>query len=309
VDRFESLEAFVAVVESGSFTAAAARLGVAKSAVSRRVAELESHLGAQLLQRTTRRLSLTEAGRHFHRHAVQLMGDWEEAARSVGESQQTLRGRVRLAAPLSFGLLHLNPALTEFCALHPEVVPDVDLDDRPVNLVDEGCDLAVRIGHLADSTLVARPLAPIHLLLCASPAYLARHGTPRAPEELADHQGLVYANVPESQQWRLTGPEGETTTVRLSTRLRANNGDLLLSAAIADLGVVGTPTFLAWRAIAEGRLIPLLTEYRLPASHAYLLYPSRRFVPRRVRALMDFLSDRFGGRPYWDAELPVGEPG
>lgn len=307
MDRLDALEAFTAVVEAGSFSAAAERLGIAKSAVSRRLTDLESHLGVQLLRRTTRRLSMTEAGRDFHRRALLLLAEWEEAAQSVSAGQQTLRGRIRLAAPLSFGLLHLRPALTAFCAEHPGVLPDVDLNDRPVNLIDEGFDLAVRIGDLADSTLVARPLAPVRMLLCASPDYLARHGAPRAPRELADHQGLVYANVSESQQWRFLDRNGHGESVRVPVRLRANNGDLLLDAAIAGLGVVATPTFLAYRALREGLLVPLLPDYRLATTRAYVVYPSRRFVPRRVQTLIEFLLQRFGDRPYWDEGLPVAD--
>ncbi|WP_303905502.1 LysR family transcriptional regulator [Thiohalomonas denitrificans] len=307
MDRLDALEAFTAVVDAGSFSAAAERLGIAKSAVSRRVTDLESHLGVQLLRRTTRRLSMTEAGRDFHRRATLLLAEWEEATQSVTEGQQTLRGRIRLAAPLSFGLLHLNPALTAFCAEHPGVVPDVDLNDRSISLVDEGFDLAVRIGYLADSTLIARALAPVRMVLCASPEYLARHGTPRTPRELADHQGLVYANVPESQQWRFADRQGHGESVRVPVRLRANNGDLLLDAAVAGLGVLASPTFLAYRVIAEGRLVPLLPDYRLSTAYAYVVYPSRRFVPRRVRVLVDFLLQRFGDHPYWDDGLPMAD--
>lgn len=303
MDRFQCLTAFVTVVETGSLSAAAARLDVAKSVVSRRISELEAHLGVQLLHRTTRRLVLTDTGQTFYQRAAEILAELAEAEHAAAEGRQALTGRVRLAAPLSFGLLHLNPALTAFAEQHPGVQLDVDMNDRAVNLVEEGFDLAVRIGHLGDSSLVARPLAPIRTLLCASPGYLARRGTPRHPQELAAHDGLVYTNIPEAQQWRFTDAEGNTESVRVPVRLRANNGDLLLEAAAAGLGIVATPTFIAYRAVLEGRLVPLLTDYRMPVVHAYAVYPSRRFLPRRVRALVEFLGERFGAKPYWDEGL------
>src|SRR5512139_1182914 len=188
--RFEGLEAFVTVVDAGSFSTAAERLGIARSMVSRRIAELEARLGAQLLQRTTRRLSLTEAGRDFYERASRILIDLEEAEQSIATGQTALRGRLRLAAPLSFGVLHLASALDEFARKHPELILDIELDDRTINLVEEGFDLAIRIGHLQDSTLVARPLAPIRFVVCASAEYLRSHGEPHHPDELISHDGL-----------------------------------------------------------------------------------------------------------------------
>jgi len=300
MDRFDSLQTFVAVVETGGFSAAAVRMDRAKSAVSRQVAALETHLGVQLLNRTTRRLSLTEAGREFHERAQRILADLEEAELSVAAEQTALRGRLRLAAPLSFGVQHLAPALAEFLAQHPELVLDLDLDDRRINLVEEGFDLALRIGELPDSSLVARALAPIRMQLCASPDYLRRHGTPRTPEDLAFHAGLVYGNVPEAQQWRLLDAAGKVHSVKVPARLRANNGDVLLRAARDGLGVVVSPTFITHRALAAGELVPLLPDYRAPGTTAYAVYPSRRHLPQRVRVLIEFLAQRFGDTPYWD---------
>lgn len=305
MDRFNTLQSFIAVVETGSFSEAAERLSVGKSVVSRRVSALEERLGVRLLQRTTRRLSLTEAGRELYPQAARLLAELDEAEQSVSEGQQTLRGRLRLAAPLSFGLQHLGPALNAFAAKHPEVVLDLDLNDREVNLIEEGVDLAVRIGRLDDSALVAVPLAPVRFVLCASPDYLARHGKPRHPRELTRHMGLAYANVPDSQQWRFVGTGGEAFSVRVPTRMRANNGDVLIAAAVAGLGIVASPTFIAHRALQEGSLVPLLPSHRLPGTTAYLVYPSRRFLPQRIRTLVEFLRARFGDRPYWDKELPL----
>jgi len=303
MSRFDELHTFVAVVEAASFSAAAERLGLAKSAVSRRISELEGRLGAQLLNRTTRRISLTDAGREFYERAQRLLSDLEEAEQSVIAGQAALRGRLRLAAPLSFGLLHLAPALDAFLAEHPELVLDLDLDDRRINLVEEGFDLALRIGELADSSLVARALAPIRMQLCASAEYVQRHGLPRQPSDLAAHAGLVYGNVPEAQQWRFIESGGKSHVVKVPARLRANNGDVLLRATLDGLGICVIPTFLCAEALARGDLIALLPGYEAPGTQAYLVYPSRRHLPQRVRALVEFLVQRFGMAPYWDQRL------
>jgi DNA-binding transcriptional LysR family regulator len=308
MDRLDSLESFVAVVEAGQFSAAAERLGIGKSVVSRRVSELEEHLGARLLQRTTRRLSLTEAGREFYPRALQLLEDLAEAEQSVSSGQQALSGRIRLATPLTFGLLHLAPSINRFMQAHPGVVLDLDMDDGQVNLIQEGVDLALRIGSLGDSSLIALPLAPVRALIVASPDYLRRNGTPTTPEELQSHPALCYSNLPEPRKVQLTDRNGRNATIMLSLRLLANNGDLLLGAAEAGLGICLSPTFIAYRAIQEGRLVPLLRDYRLPVATAYAVYPSRRFVPLRVRALMEYLQQEFGEHPYWDEGLFDEEP-
>ncbi|MEJ2455223.1 MAG: LysR family transcriptional regulator [Candidatus Thiodiazotropha sp.] len=303
MDRLDSLESFVAVVEAGQFSAAAQRLGIGKSVVSRRVSELEEHLGARLLQRTTRRLSLTEAGREFYPRALQLLEDLAEAEQSVSSGQQSLGGRIRLATPLTFGMLHLGPLINRFMQAHPGVVLDLDMDDGQVNLIQEGVDLALRIGSLEDSSLIALPLATIRTVIVASPDYLAREGTPSTPEELQRHPGLCYSNLPEPQRVRLTDSNGRRFSVTLPLRLLANNGDLLLHATEAGLGVCVSPTFIAYRGIREGRLVPILRDYRLPLATAYAVYPSRRFVPLRVRALVEYLQQEFGDHPYWDEGL------
>ncbi|MCU7859422.1 MAG: LysR family transcriptional regulator [Candidatus Thiodiazotropha sp. (ex Lucinoma kastoroae)] len=305
MDRLECLESFVAVVESGQFSAAAERLGIGKSVISRRVSELEEYLGALLIQRTTRRFSLTDAGRSFYPRAVQLLEDMAEAEQSVSTAQHTLNGRIRLAAPLSFGLLHLAPALNTFMAQHPGVVLDMDFNDSQVDLIQEGVDLALRIGHLEDSNMVALPLAPVRAIICASPGYLARYGTPETPEELSGHQGLCYSNLPEPQKWRFIDSNGASHTVRVENRMQANNGEIILQAAAAGHGVCLSPTFIAYQAILEGRLVPILRDYVIPSATAYAIYPNRRFIPQRVRVLADFLRDLFGDKPYWDELLLI----
>jgi DNA-binding transcriptional LysR family regulator len=298
--RFTELETFVRVVESGSFTHAAERLGVAKSVVSRRLSELEERLRVRLLNRTTRRLSLTDGGQQLYERALRLLIDLEEAEQTLAAGHDALRGRIRVAAPLSFGLQHLTAAVDDFLRAHPELILDLDLDDREVNLVEDGFDLALRIGHLDDSTLVARRFAPIRMITCASPDYLRLHGTPLQPEDLAAHHGLVYTNISEGQLWKFHDREGKARTVRVPARLHANNGEVLLSAAIRGLGVVVSPTFIAYRAIESGELKPILTDFTLPLSAAYAVYPSHRHLSRRVRVFIDALAERFGDTPYWD---------
>jgi DNA-binding transcriptional LysR family regulator len=300
MDRLECLESFIAVVESGQFSAAAERLGLGKSVISRRISDLEEYLGALLIQRTTRRLSLTEAGRTFYPRAVQLLEDLAEAEQSVSASQHALSGRIRLAAPLSFGVMHLAPALNSFMTRHPGVLLDMDFNDSQVDLIQEGVDLALRIGRLEDSTMVALPLAPIRAVACASPGYLAQYGTPQTPQALTNHHCLCYTNLPEPQKWQFVDSDGQSHSVRVDNRMQANNGQIILEAAASGHGICLSPTFIAYRTILEGRLTPILTDYKVPEATAYAIYPNRRFIPQRVRVLSDYFRELFGERPYWD---------
>lgn len=300
MNRFELMQTFVRVVEAGSLSAAADRMAIAKSVASRRLRELEEYFGVRLLNRTTRRLSLTESGRHYYERSIRILTDLEEAEQAISSEQTELRGRLRLAAPFSFGLLHLMPVLDDFMREHAGLILDLDLNDRNINLVEEGFDLAIRIGRLVDSTLVARRLAPIRMVACASPDYLDRHGEPRTPEELIDHQGMVYSNIPESQHWLFTDNDGNSRPVKVPERMRANNGDALLQAAITGLGVTVMPTFLAQPALEQGQLQPILSDYALPVEAAYAVFPSQRYLPRRIRLFVDALVEKFGDEPYWD---------
>lgn len=305
MDKFANIEAFVSVVESGSFSRAAERLGVAKSLVSRRVSLLETQLGVQLLQRTTRNQSLTSPGRLFYPRAARLLAELDEAEQSVVDASAALRGSLKLAAPLSFGLHHLSDALTEFLGEHPGIELDLDLNDREINLVEEGFDMAVRIGALRDSTLLARRLGTARFVTCASPGYLASHGVPQRPDDLADHVGLHYANVPLNQAWRFSAAGQEPVTAIPGIRLRANNGDALATAAIAGLGIVNSPTFLVSEKIASGELVPVLNEFRRESVGIYAVYPPGRMLPRRVLALADYLASRFGDLPAWDRAIGI----
>jgi DNA-binding transcriptional LysR family regulator len=300
MDKFADIEAFTAVVEAGTFSAAGERLGVAKSVVSRRVSQLEKRLGSRLLYRTTRRLSLTDSGRNFYQRAAQILADLDDAEQGVTEETTGLRGSLKLAAPLSFGLNHLSDAIADFLVEHPAIELNLDLNDRNINLVEEGFDMAVRIGELEDSTLVARRLGTVRSVSCASRSYLERHGEPAHPDELQQHIGLQYSNISYRQQWCYQAPDGKTVFARPQIRIRANNGEALAAAATAGLGITSGPTFILGRYIKEGSLVTVLNEYRRPAVGIYALYPPGRLVPRRIQAFSDFLADRFGDHPYWD---------
>lgn len=299
MNTFEEMRAFVRTVEAGSLTAAADQLDLAKSAVSRRLAELERRLGASLLTRTTRRLTLTDAGHVYYERAREILAAAEAAEAAVQASTTRLSGRIRLAAPLSFGIRHLGPAIREFTALHPNIEFDVDLNDRQVDLVAEGFDLAIRIAQLKDSELAARRLASVRRRVLASPGWWAEHGLPASAGELARHRSLEYSNAPQSG-WAYTAPDGRQGSVQLSPALRANNGDLLCDLAAAGQGVILQPTFISHQAIERGELVPALTDYDWQSLDAWAVYPATRFLPERVRALVDFLADRFGDAPYWD---------
>jgi DNA-binding transcriptional LysR family regulator len=299
MSAFDEMNTFVRVVEAGTISEAAEQLGLAKSGVSRRLADLENRLGVRLINRTTRRSSLTEAGRNYYRGAVGLLADVAELDALVADSECLLEGRLRLAAPLSFGLSHLTPAIEEFVRSHPGVVIDIDFSDRQVDLVAQGVDLAIRIAELRDSSLKARRICPIRLMLCASPAYLERHGSPRDPAELAGHQVLLY-DIGGGPVLKLGDGRGGDLSVPVSPRLVANNGDFLRDMAIDGHGIILTPTFIAWQALATGDLQPLLREYWPAPLNAHAVYPQTRYLSQRARRFIDFLAERFGSNPYWD---------
>ena len=301
--KFADIEALVAVVESGSFIAAGERLGVAKSMVSRRISQLENRLGSRLLNRTTRRLALTEAGRNFYQRAAQILADLDEAEQSVAAETIDLRGAIKLAAPLTFGLKHLSGAITDFLDAHPAIELNLDLNDRNINLIEEGFDLAVRIGELQDSTLVVRRLGTSRAMTCASPAYLERYGEPAQPDDLRQHIGLQYSNLGYRQHWQYETPKGETVFAQPQIRIRANNGEALACAAVASLGITTGPTFILGSYLREGSLVSILRDYRRPTVGIYALYPPGRMLPRRIRVFSDFLAERFGEHPYWDDGL------
>jgi DNA-binding transcriptional LysR family regulator len=283
--RFKDLEAFIAVVEAGSFTAAAERLVIAKSAVSRRVSSLEERLGVQLLRRTTRRLNLTETGQSFYEHSARILADLDEAEAAVAQQHGELRGNLRVALPLSFGARHMYEPIAEFSRLHPRVTFDLDL-----------------IGRLADSTLIARRLFEARTVVCASPDYLERRGTPQTTDDLLQHDCLVYSNLPDPTKWVCTDREGVRHSVDVPVTMTASSGDFLCASASEGLGLVLQPTFIAGQLISRGELQPVLTDYQWPVTPAYAIYPPTRHLSYRVREFIDFLAERFAGTPYWDRD-------
>jgi len=303
MDRLESMSTFVRVVEIGSISGTADKMTVAKSVVSRRVKELEEHLGVELFHRTTRRMNLTDTGRAYYDRCVRILEDVTEAELATSQQHSELQGSLKVAMPLSFGLMHLSPAINDFVKAHPQIEFDLDFNDRNVDIIQEGFDLAIRIGNLQDSSLIARRLAPIELVLCASPAYLERMGTPVSPEDLIQHQCLSYGLLPDFESWQFVDKNDETRRVKVRSILKSNNGEQLRDAALAGLGVVFQPSFIVYKEIERAELTPLLTQYRQPALNAYAIYPQTRHLSQRVRAFVDFLVKRFEGVPYWDACL------
>jgi len=305
MDKFEDLSAFVTVVETGSFTAAAERLDMAKSVVSRRVSGLEERLGVQLLRRTTRRLNLTETGHRFYERSTRILADMEEAESAVLQEHGELGGTLRVALPLSFGVRHMSEPIAEFSRRHPRLRFDLDLNDRRVDLIGEGMDLAVRIGQLADSTLIARRLFDARTVVCGSPGYFERHGKPQTPDDLINHQCLVYGNLAEPTKWVCRDEKGKSIRVTVKAAMIASSGDFLCAAAAKGLGIVIQPTFIAGEAISRGKLVPILTHYQWPITPAYAVYPPTRYLSFRVRKFIDFLVEHFSGTPPWDKDCPA----
>ncbi|HYA72750.1 MAG TPA: LysR family transcriptional regulator [Roseiarcus sp.] len=300
MDRLAAIEAFVRVAEARSFSEAARRLHASKSAVSRNVGALESELGVRLFHRTTRSLTLTEAGRGYFDRATRILADLEEANLAVSHLQAAPRGRLRVSAPMSFGFLHLAPALPDFLARYPEVAVDLAMNDRFVDLIEEGFDVAVRIGAMDDSSLIARKLAPIRRVVCASPAYFEARGLPLSPDDLKRHECLFNSNIASSQEWQFTARDGKPWPVEVKGRLSANNGDALRVAALKGLGLVNLPTFIVGRDLQAGALTTALDEFISQDMAMSAVYPHSRHLSPKVRAFVDFVADRFGPRPYWD---------
>ena len=300
MDRLAAIEAFVRVAECGSFSQAAQRLHSSKSVVSRQVGALEAELGARLIHRTTRALTLTEPGRSYFERASRILADLAEANASVGRLQSAPRGRLRVNAPMSFGFLHLAPALPDFLDRYGDVELELIMNDRFVDLVEEGFDVAVRIGKLEDSSLVARRLAPMRRTVCAAPAYLQKRGVPNSPEDLKSHECLCYSNLGMTQEWRFVRPDGRPWPIEVHGRLHANNGDALRAAALHGFGLAVLPSFLTGRDIQSGALVSVLEPFMPQDSAVYAVYPHARHLSPKVRAFVDFLAERFGPDPYWD---------
>ncbi len=303
LDRVTSMQVFVRVAALGSFSAAARALNLSQTMVTKHVAALEERLGVKLLHRSTRRLTLTEGGRDYLTACERILAEIEEAEASASLDRIEPRGTLRLNVPLTFGFRHIAPVLPEFNRLHPDVSFDLGLADRFVDLIEEGWDLAIRIGRLKDSSLVARRLAPCRTVVCAAPSYLKEHGTPRTLEDLARHNCLGYTlpSAAGANRWTF-GTEGEIV-VPVQGNLRANNGDALLAAAVAGQGLIYQPTFIVRDSLREGALVPVLGAYATQEFGIHAVFPSGRQAPAKVRAFVDFLARRFAPEPEWDRGL------
>jgi DNA-binding transcriptional LysR family regulator len=297
MDRFQEMRTFVAVVEAGSFVRGADALRMSKTATSRLVGDLEARLGVRLLNRTTRRLSLTQEGEVFLERCREALAVVEEAEAEVTARSGEAVGRLRVNVPFSFGVLHLAPLWPQFMARHPKVDLEVALADRLVDLVDEGYDLAVRIARLPSSSLVSRRLASTRMVACASPEYLRQHGAPTHPDHLAQHAVLSYTLLAMGEHWAFTGPGGPVVA-KVLPRMRSNSGDTCVAAALRHQGIVLQPTFLVGEALRTGALVEVMPEWRSIELGLYAVYPSRKHVTPKVRVLIDFLVESFR-RPGW----------
>lgn len=296
--ELEDLKSFVEVVESGGLNRAAARLGVSKSILSRRITRLEADLGVRLLSRSTRGIDPTEEGIEFKARCDRILAELEEARDAVARQRGSVRGRLRVSAPLSFGVRYVAPVLAEIAQAHPDLELDVSYTDRIVDVIGERFDAAIRIGALRDSSLVARRIAPVHAVLVASPAYLSRHGRPRTPQDLTAHESLIYTGS-LVQEWQFQS-SARWISIRPEGRLRSDSGDAILQWAIAGLGIADAPSFLAYDAVESGALEPLLLDYPRPEYGVYIVRPPGSHVPGKVRVLIDWLVERLGRAPWWD---------
>ena len=293
----------VTLAGSASLSAAARELGLSKAAVSKRLALIEQRSGVALVNRTTRRMSLTPEGEIVAECARRILGEIDELGQSLQRSRQAPRGLLRVNATLGFGRSHVAPVISRFVKRHPEVEMQLQLSVNPPPLTDDAFDVCIRFGEPPDARVIARRLAPIQAVMCASPAYLERMGTPQAPEQLVKHRCLVYNLISNSDNWNVHDTAGQSIKTRIIPYLKASNGEFLRDAAVGGLGIVLLPAFIVYREIERGALVPILTGYHYTQLAAYAIYPQTRHLSQRVRAFVDFLSKRFEGMPYWDSCL------
>jgi DNA-binding transcriptional LysR family regulator len=301
MEDLERMAIFARVVETKSFSEAARRLNLSKSLVSKQITQLERSVGARLLNRTTRAMSLTEAGAVFYEHCARIVEELEQAKSAVGQFHLEPRGLLRLSASVAFGTLHIAPALPDFLARYPEVQIDMEIKDRFVDLADERFDVAIRIAEDPGQNLAARRLAVVKRKICATPEYFTRHGVPRTPQDLEHHNCLTYTYFNPQDPWRLSGPTGDIS-VAAKGNLRLNDDEALSETVLKGLGIAVLPTFIVGKHLQAGRLQSVLSDYAPPERHIYAVYLPNRHVSPKVRAFIDFLVERFAPEPYWDRE-------
>lgn len=302
MDRIDAMRAFVSVVTEGSFSNAATSMQLSPQLVSKYVSKLEERLDVRLLNRTTRKVSLTEAGTHYFQHAQQILLSIDEMDSQLGGLQQNPKGTLRINAPVSFALKHMAKLVTDFQIRYPLVNVDLQLNDRKVDIVDEGFDIALRIGRLKNSSLIAKLIAPIRVILCASPQYLKKYGTPKQLEDLKKHRYLHYSYMEiegkeQIFQWL------KAKNIAANGELHSNNGDVLVEAAIAGAGIALQPTFITSEAIKNGKLVQILPEFELEPLGLYAVYAHRKLLPNKVRCFIDFIEGYYGTPPHWDKPL------
>lgn len=300
MDSLTDIAVFVRVVELGSFTAAAERLELSRPVVSKYVSRLEARLGARLLNRTTRRLSLTEAGRIFYEKSRRGLAEIEEAEAEITNLLQAPRGVLRINSPMSFGILHMAPLLPEFQVRYPDVSIDMSLDDRKVDIIEEGFDVSVRISKLPDSSMIARRLAACRHAVVASPAYLEKRGAPQVPQDLVNHNIVSFSFQSSLHQWHFVGPDGSPESVQVHGSIQMNNSLALREALLAGAGIMRTPTFVVGEDIRSGKLIRLLPNYETLEVSIYLVYSGRKHLSPKVRAFVDFMAAAIQDPPTWD---------
>ncbi|OEE90218.1 LysR family transcriptional regulator [Enterovibrio norvegicus FF-162] len=303
MDTFNAIPIFVAVAETGGFSSAARLLDVSKSAVSKRITQLEEQLGARLFHRTTRKLSLTEAGERYFQYAALANRAAKQAEDAVGELQGEPKGVLKVLLPMSIGQLHIAPLIPEFLELHPQLQIDLVLDDSDVNLIEQGYDLGIRTGgELTDSSLIARRLVPLHSIVCVSPAFHKTHRKQlKNPEQLADINCLTYRYSSNADVWQFSSKNGDETKVKVAGNYRVNNSVALRDAVIAGVGAARLPTYVVGEAIQSGELMALFRDYEMPYKNLYAVYPERDYLPEKVRVFLDFIVEKLGnGSAHWD---------
>ena len=297
--QLEDMAMFVRIVEAGSITKAAEQLNIAKSAVSRRLKELEERLGSQLISRTTRQSKLTQAGEQYYQQVNNILRAVDAVNEHATDAPMRIEGTLKMTAPLSFGLMHLNDVIDKYANKHPNLRFDLDFSDRRIDLIEEGYELAIRIGELQDSSYQAKKLALIRCVICASPDYLARMGMPETLDDLDNHALLQYS-LGQTNSINLVDTEGRSHHRMIDAKIKATNGEFLVDLAVKGHGITFVPTFIAYKQLALGELVPVFQHYQLPTLTAYAVYPKNRFLSQRCRYLIDFIAEQFGDNPYWD---------